>query len=56
VTKDCWQWKEQLAKVCDIAEVVRVYQDIDWNSVIERAAQLAVSDALTWSSPGTRFF
>lgn len=37
VTKDCWQWKEQLAKVCDIAEVVRVYQDLDWNCVIERA-------------------
>ncbi len=40
VTKDCWQWQEQLAKVCDIAEVIRVYQDIDWNCVMEQAHTL----------------
>ncbi len=37
ITKDCWQWKEQLAKVCDIAELIRVQPNIDWNYVIERS-------------------
>lgn len=43
VTKDCWQWQEQLvklAKICDIAEVIRVHQEMDWNRVMEQAALL----------------
>jgi len=37
VAKDCWQWKEQLGKICDIAEVIRVHQQMDWHWVMKQA-------------------
>lgn len=43
VTKDCWQWQEQLVKlvkVCDIAELIRVHPGMDWNRVIAQAGKL----------------
>ncbi len=40
VTKDCWQWTEKLAKICDIAEVIRVYPGMDWNRLIKQASNL----------------
>jgi hypothetical protein len=35
-SKHLW---ERLAWICDIAELVRVHQDIDWEKVIERASR-----------------
>lgn len=43
VTKDCWQWQEQLvklAKICDIAELIRVHQGMDWNRIMAQASRL----------------
>lgn len=40
ITKDCWQWKEQLAKICDIAQLLRVHPSMDWNCVINQARKL----------------
>lgn len=40
IAKDCWQWREQLAKICDLAEVVRVHQDMDWNRVMKQARSI----------------
>ena len=37
VAKDCWQWREQLAKICDVAEAIRVHPKIDWHQVIQQA-------------------
>lgn len=39
-TKDCWQWNEQLAKVCDIAEAIRVHQGMDWDRLVKQAGKL----------------
>lgn len=37
VAKDCWEWREQLAKICDVAEAVRAHQRINWHQVIQQA-------------------
>jgi hypothetical protein len=52
VTKDCWQWKElvvKLAKICDIAELIRVYPVMDWNSIVEQAGKLGSERILFFS-------
>lgn len=38
--RDFWERRERLAQICDIAEVIRVHQDMDWNRVIEQASTL----------------
>ena len=40
ITKDYWQWREQLAKICDIAELLRVHPSMDWNFIINQARKL----------------
>lgn len=36
-TKDCW---ETLHRICDIAETVRTYADLDWEQIMDRATTL----------------
>jgi Uncharacterised nucleotidyltransferase len=36
-TKDCW---ETLHRICDIAETVRTYAELDWESILDRATRL----------------
>lgn len=43
VAKDCWERQEkleQLAKVCDIAELLRTHQALDWGKIMEQASKL----------------
>jgi hypothetical protein len=37
--KDCWCKQERLAKICDIAELVRGHQELDWERVVDWANQ-----------------
>lgn len=46
VTKDCGQKREWLAKVCDIAEVIRTHQALDWERVMEWASMMGSERAL----------
>ncbi len=36
-TKDCW---ETLHRICDVAETVRTYADLDWEQIMDRATRL----------------
>ncbi len=36
-TKDCWN---TLHRICDVAETVRAYPDIDWQQIVDRANRL----------------
>ncbi|HEY9846096.1 MAG TPA: nucleotidyltransferase family protein, partial [Candidatus Caenarcaniphilales bacterium] len=36
-TKDCWDRREKLAQVCDVAELIR-RQPLDWQRVLEQAS------------------
>jgi Uncharacterised nucleotidyltransferase len=36
-TKDCW---ETLHRICDVAEAVRTYADLDWEQIVDRATRL----------------
>lgn len=40
LVKDCLQGTARLAQICDIAELVRVYQGMDWERVIKEACTL----------------
>lgn len=52
VAKDCWERQEQLeqlAKVCDIAELLHARQALDWGRVMEQASQLGCVRILFFS-------
>ena len=40
VFKDSWYKQEKLAKLCDLAELLRVCQTLDWGRVMEQASAL----------------
>jgi hypothetical protein len=40
LSRDCCEKREQLAKVCDIAELIHARQTLDWERVIEQARTL----------------
>ncbi len=40
LSRDCCEKREQLAKVCDIAELIYARQTLDWQRVIEQARTL----------------
>ncbi|MEA5502413.1 nucleotidyltransferase family protein [Halotia wernerae UHCC 0503] len=35
--KDCWLW---LNRICDLAEVIRVYPEVNWDNIWERTTKL----------------
>ncbi|HEY9600949.1 MAG TPA: nucleotidyltransferase family protein [Allocoleopsis sp.] len=37
VAKDCWYERDQLIKICDIAELINAHQSLDWKDVLEQA-------------------
>ena len=40
VAKDCVQKRESLKQLCDLAELIRVHQEMDWAQVMEQARTL----------------
>lgn len=40
IARDSWQDRERLVQICDVAEVIRVYQEMNWEQIIKRASQL----------------
>jgi len=40
LSRDCWDKREQLIKICDIAELIYAEQTLDWGRVIEQANAL----------------
>jgi hypothetical protein len=40
VAKDCWYERDQLIKICDIAELIDAHQTLDWKDVLEQAHRL----------------
>ncbi|MEB3342867.1 nucleotidyltransferase family protein [Okeania sp.] len=42
IAKDCWDKRERLIQVCDIAELLR-HQKIDWELLIEQATKLGIT-------------
>ena len=40
LSRDFWYKREQLIKICDIAELIQVRQTLDWGRVIEQASRL----------------
>lgn len=40
VSRDCWDKREQLNKICDIAELIHVRQTLNWERVMEQACTL----------------
>jgi hypothetical protein len=49
VAKDCWERRqhlEQLAKVCDIAELLRNCPELDWSDIITEARKLGLERIL----------
>jgi hypothetical protein len=40
LSRDFWYKREQLIKICDIAELIQVRQALDWGRVIEQASRL----------------
>lgn len=47
--KDCWELKVYLAQLCDIAEVLRTYPDLDWNWLIQQAQALGCERMLLFA-------
>lgn len=41
--KDCWLW---LNRICDLAEVLRTYSDVNWEKVLQQAAKLKMTRML----------
>jgi Uncharacterised nucleotidyltransferase len=37
LAKDCREWKQRLAQICDTAELLRAHPDLDWDLVVRRA-------------------
>lgn len=46
--KDFWEWqgREKLAQVCDIAELVQLHPELDWQGVMAEAEQLGIQRLL----------
>jgi hypothetical protein len=42
LAKDCRQCKQRLAQICDAAELVRAYPELDWEFVLQRARALGM--------------
>jgi len=42
LAKDCRQCKQRLAQICDAAELVRTYPDLDWEFVLQRAQAIGI--------------
>jgi len=42
LAKDCRQCKQRLAQICDGAELVRTYPELDWEFVLQRARAIGV--------------
>ncbi|MGB5595458.1 MAG: nucleotidyltransferase family protein [Crocosphaera sp.] len=40
LARDCWQKKEKLVQVCDIAELIRTYPSINWGWLVQKSAEL----------------
>ena len=40
LARDCWQERERLGQICDIAELLRVYPGIDWKQLLEQSQKL----------------
>ncbi|HLO83723.1 MAG TPA: nucleotidyltransferase family protein [Nostocaceae cyanobacterium] len=40
VARDCWEKGERLIQICDIAELIRVNPEIDWQYLIENSKNL----------------
>lgn len=41
LARDCWQHQERLIQICDIAELLRTYQEqIDWEQLLKQATEL----------------
>ncbi len=40
VARDCWQERERLTQICDIAELLRVYPAMDWEYLLEESDRL----------------
>lgn len=38
-TKDCWQ---SLSRICDLAELIRVYPNLDWQKIMENAEKMGL--------------
>jgi hypothetical protein len=46
VAKDCWYERDQLIKICDIAELINAHQSIDWEEILEQARLLGCTRIL----------
>jgi hypothetical protein len=46
VAKDCWYERDQLIKICDIAELINAHQSLDWEDVLEQARLLCCTRIL----------
>jgi hypothetical protein len=42
LARDFWERRERLARLCNIAELVRLHQDIDWKFVLKQANLLGI--------------
>jgi hypothetical protein len=42
LAKDCRQCKQRLAQICDAAELVRTYPDLDWEFILQRARAIGI--------------
>lgn len=40
LVRDCWQKQERLIQICDIAELLRAFEGLDWRWIIEQATRL----------------
>ncbi|MBD2663367.1 methyltransferase FkbM family [Richelia sinica FACHB-800] len=46
VARDCWYERVRLVEICDIAEVIRVHRNIDWDWIMEEARQIGTQRIL----------
>ncbi|MBD2482581.1 nucleotidyltransferase family protein [Planktothrix sp. FACHB-1365] len=40
ITKDSWEQEQKLSQICDIAELIRSHQQLDWGRIIKQAKSL----------------
>ncbi|MCL1470695.1 nucleotidyltransferase family protein [Argonema antarcticum] len=40
IAKDSWEQEQKLSQICDIAELIRSHQELDWGGIIKKAKTL----------------
>ncbi len=40
IAKDSWEQEQKLSQICDIAELIRSHQELDWGRIIKKAKTL----------------